>query len=60
MRKIVRNEPIIISFTYGTRELYREKDVSTILLIGEESQYLSYLHNDVIMNDYITEISLII
>lgn len=51
MRKIVSNEPII-PFTDRIRELYSEKDVSTILVIGGASQYLSYASKIVIMENY--------
>lgn len=54
MRKIVKNEPII-PFTDRVRELYSEKSVSTILVIGGSSEYLTYADSVILMNDYVPE-----
>lgn len=51
MRKIVKNEPII-PFTDRVRELYQYKGVSTILVIGGSSEYLSYADSVILMDDY--------
>ncbi len=55
MRLIVKNEPII-PFTDRIRELYNEKDVSTILVIGGSSEYLSYADTVILMEDYLPHI----
>jgi len=51
MRKIVKNEPII-PFTDRVRELYTEKGVSTILVIGGSSEYLPCADSVILMDDY--------
>lgn len=52
MRKVVKKEPII-PFTDRMRELYTEKGVSTILVIGGSSEYLNYADTVLLMDDYI-------
>lgn len=54
MRKIVKNEPII-PFTDRVRELYRDKAVSTILVIGGSSEYLSCADCVILMDDYVAK-----
>lgn len=54
MRKIVKNEPII-PFTDRVRELYRNKGVSTILVIGGSSEYLSCADCVILMDDYVAK-----
>jgi len=54
MRKIIRNETII-PFTDRLRELYMRKGVSTILVIGGSSEYLSYAHRVILMDNYRAE-----
>jgi len=51
MRKVVPNEPII-PFTDRVRELYEEKDVSTILVIGGSSEYLKYADTVILINEF--------
>lgn len=51
MRRIVKNEPII-PFTDRIRELYEIIGVSTILVIGGSSEYLSYADTVLLMDDY--------
>ncbi len=55
MRLIVKNEPII-PFTDRVCGLYREKDVSTILVIGGSSEYLSYADTVILMEDYLPHV----
>lgn len=55
MRLVVKNEPII-PFTDRVRELYNEKDVSTILVIGGSSEYLSYADTVILMEDYLPHV----
>ena len=55
MRMVVKNEPII-PFTDRVRELYSEKDVSTVLVIGGSSEYLSYADTVILMEDYLPHI----
>ena len=55
MRLVVKNEPII-PFTDRVHELYCEKDVSTILVIGGSSEYLSYADTVILMEDYLPHI----
>ncbi len=55
MRLIVKNEPII-PFTDRVRELYEEKDVSTILVIGGSSEYLSYADTVILMENYLPHV----
>jgi len=50
MRFIVEKEPII-PFTDRIKEL-SEKDISTILVIGGSSEYLSYAETVILMEDY--------
>ena len=52
MRLVVKNEPII-PFTDRVRELCCEKNVSTILVIGGSSEYLSYADTVILMEDYL-------
>ena len=52
MRKIVKNEPIV-PFTDRVRELCQEKHVSTILVIGGSSEYLSCADSVLLMDEYI-------
>ena len=54
MRKIVKNEPII-PFTDRVRELYSGKSVSTILVIGGSSEYLSCADRVILMDDYVAK-----
>lgn len=54
MRKIVKNEPII-PFTDRVRELYADKRVSTILVIGGSSEYLSCADSVILMDDYVAK-----
>lgn len=51
MRKVVKNEPII-PFTDRVRELYRDKGVSTMLVIGGSSEYLTCADRVILMDDY--------
>ena len=55
MRLVVKNEPII-PFTDRVRELYRDKGVSTVLVIGGSSEYLSYADTVILMEDYLPHI----
>jgi len=52
MRKVVKKEPII-PFTDRVRELSRDKGVSTILVIGGSSEYLSYADTVILKDDYV-------
>lgn len=52
IRKIVKREPII-PFTDRVRGLYTEREVSTILVIGSSTEYLSYADTVILMDDYI-------
>lgn len=54
MRKIVKNEPII-PFTDRVCGLYAEEGVSTILVIGCLSEYLSYADTVILMDNYVAE-----
>lgn len=54
MRRIVKNEPII-PFTDRVRELYADKGVSTILVIGGSSEYLSCADSVILMDDYVAK-----
>lgn len=54
MRKVVQNEPII-PFTDRVRGLYRDKGVSTVLVIGGSSEYLSCADCVILMDDYIAK-----
>lgn len=51
MRKIVKREPII-PFTDRVRELYFQKDVSTVLVIGGSSEYFLHADTIILMDDY--------
>ena len=51
MRQLVTKEPII-PFTDRVTELYEEKGVSTILVIGGSSEYLAYADTVLLMEDY--------
>lgn len=51
MRQIIPDEPII-PFTDRIQDLYRDKKVSTILVIGGSSEYLSYADTVILMRDY--------
>lgn len=55
MRLVVKDEPII-PFTDRVRELYSERNVSTILVIGGSSEYLSYADTVILMEDYLPNI----
>lgn len=55
MRLIVKNEPII-PFTDRVRELYEGKGVSTILVIGAISEYLSYADTVILMENYLPQV----
>ncbi len=55
MRFVVKNEPII-PFTDRVRELYCEKQISTILVIGGSSEYLAYADQVILMDDYLPHI----
>lgn len=52
MRKIIKRDPVI-PFTDRIMELYKNNDVSTILVIGGCSEYLAYADTVIVMNDYI-------
>lgn len=54
MRQVVKKEPII-PFTDRIRELYTEKNVSTILVIGGSSEYIRYADTIILMDDYFAE-----
>lgn len=54
MRKVVKKEPII-PFTDRVRELYTEKSVSTILVIGGSSEYIGYADKIILMDDYVAK-----
>lgn len=51
MRFVVEKEPII-PYTDRIRELYEDKDVSAVLVIGGSSEYLSYADTVILMDDY--------
>lgn len=55
MRFVVKNEPII-PFTDRVRELYCEKQISTILVIGGSSEYLAYADCVILMDDYLPHV----
>ena len=55
MRLVVKNEPII-PFTDRIRELFSIKGVSTILVIGGSSEYLTYADTVILMDDYVPHI----
>lgn len=55
MRFIVKDEPII-PFSDRVRELFNEKSVSTILVIGGSSEYLPYADTVILMKDYLPQI----
>lgn len=54
MRRIIQHDPII-PFTDRIRELSSEREVSTILVIGGSSEYLSYADNVILMDKYISK-----
>lgn len=51
MKKLIEKEPII-PFTDRVNELYNQKDVSTILVIGGSSEYLSVADRVYMMENY--------
>jgi predicted ABC-class ATPase len=51
MRVVVEKEPII-PFTDRIKELSEDKGVSTVLVIGGSSEYLSYADTVILMEDY--------
>lgn len=51
MKELVRNEPIV-PFTDRVNELFREKGVSTILVIGGSGEYLSVADKVYLMEDF--------
>lgn len=51
MRLVVEKEPII-PYTDRVRELYEEKGVSSVLVIGGSSEYLSYADTVILMEYY--------
>jgi len=53
MRLVVEKEPII-PFTDRIKELSEKQEVSTILVIGGSSEYLSYADTVILMEDYTT------
>lgn len=55
MRLVVKNDPII-PFTDRVCELSRERDVSTILVIGGSSEYLSYADSVILMEEYVPQV----
>ena len=55
MRLVVKDEPII-PFTDRVRELYKDKGVSTILVIGAISEYLSYADTVLLMEGYLPHV----
>ncbi len=54
MRKVVKNEPII-PFTDRVRALHKDKDVSTILVIGGSSEYLACADCVILMDNYVAK-----
>ena len=52
MRLVVEREPII-PFTDRINELYENKCISTILVIGGSSEYLNYADTVILMEDYV-------
>ncbi len=52
MRSIVKNETII-PLTDRIKELYKSAGMSTILVIGGTSEYLSYADHVILMEDYL-------
>ena len=55
MRKLVLDEPII-PFTERVTELWKEKGVSTILVIGGSSEYLKLADQVLLMKDYMPHV----
>ena len=55
MRRLVKSNPNI-PFTDRVRELYETKDVSTILVIGGSSEYLSYADTVILMENYLPHV----
>ena len=55
MRLIIKNDPII-PFTDRIRELYQQRSVSTILVIGGSSEYLAYADEVVLMDNYLPHV----
>lgn len=55
MRLIVKNEPII-PFTDRVTELFETKNVSTILVIGGSSEYLSYADTVILIDNYLPRV----
>ena len=51
MKKLIEKEPIT-PYTDRVRELFQDKDVSTILVIGGSGEYLSVADNIYVMRDY--------
>lgn len=51
MKELIRNEPIV-PFTDRVNELFREKGVSTILVIGGSGEYLSVADKVYLMEDF--------
>lgn len=51
MKELIKNEPIM-PFTDRVNELYRTKDVSTILVIGGSGEYLSVADKIYLMEDF--------
>ncbi len=56
MRLLVEKEPVI-PFTDRVRELHAFKDISTILVIGGSSEYLSYADTVILMEDYLPKVA---
>ena len=52
MRRIVKNE-IIIPLTDRVRQVYRQKDISVILVIGGSSEYLKIADTVILMDEYV-------
>ncbi len=55
MRVVVKDEPIT-PFTDRIRELYEQKGVSTILVIGGSSEFFLYADTIILMKDYLPRI----
>ena len=52
IRRIVKNE-VIIPFTDRVRQIYRQKNVSVILVIGGSSEYLKIADTVILMDEYV-------
>ena len=52
MKVLIQNDPIV-PFTDRVRQLYREADVSTVLIIGGSGEYLDIADNVYFMENYL-------